>query len=1028
MKISNNALNFLLAQYRAIFKRAYVKGIASAVLLTAGLAAGQAQAATSLTTLDQLPTTAEDEVVITGSDTSDGTNGQYQYLQLQTSGTGTLNGTVTINGGATSNGNYIAASGGALTLSGAGTFNVDITTKDADYKNTGINIVGDSSDATLNINAVNVIRGSLNLKDVNENKSGSVTIQADTITVGSEGSTSPVAYLTLNATSTDKSVTLGRVADSDKDIVGSEISVLGGGLLNMQGSGSSGASIVGNSLRIATGGVMLTDTGSVNQVLVDDFTVENGAFKVISGSDTVEEIFQGKTATVESGGNFLVGASGTWTINERTEGSTTIRPDVTFKAGSNVQVDGNIVVSGGLLTIESGAGLHATTAAGNGLSGSIVVAEKGTNQGLEIDSSVLKSFLTAKDTYHDITTDDSGAYITAESGSEDAAGSVVLKAGRLTFSDQSVELSDFAFKSGDGTSGAAGVIVLSGSNVIGGNDISIAHKLTQDGKVNGAPVSGVTLHVSPEGIVTLGDGTDTGLTELSGSGITKLTIRDGLNVNVANNGFFVMNGDAESISFVNSDPNWTSEVNGNLEFTSSQRTPIKGQWVFNDDVKLTGTSTAVNTLIIGPWNGGTDAAKADKITYDTHVAFEGQIINGAANSNYYTAILAQTNGLDGVETTVDFTQATLSSPNGDNSGLLSLQASDNAVMKFNGNQFSQILSTSKSNGVAEAGDGFGLSANRGGTIEVTTPVTGEYDFAKFHAKQSGQTDGSYYEQQVTFDGAGILSINGDLGLYTGDKENAETAGQALDIGSGTIKAKQISLTNYHITDDKTNTYEAVTLKSGTLAVSQGLTVNRSDTLNVGAAAGDVAGIVLESDTLTGTGTLAVSKDVNLNGSGSIDVVQGAWSTEANIYAKGTGGLVLANSKVNADDLAENTYAASFVGKNFKAEGTGTAISAAAGTKATFDTMQLADSSRVELTNGHLLVNGANVTLGEGERPADNPAYVTPDANKTSTTAGIDFGTATIEVTGAQGVMEFGELATSKLLSFSGDTAQSLGRA
>ena len=45
VKISNNALNFLLAQYRAIFKRAYVKGIASAVILTAGLAAGQAQAA-----------------------------------------------------------------------------------------------------------------------------------------------------------------------------------------------------------------------------------------------------------------------------------------------------------------------------------------------------------------------------------------------------------------------------------------------------------------------------------------------------------------------------------------------------------------------------------------------------------------------------------------------------------------------------------------------------------------------------------------------------------------------------------------------------------------------------------------------------------------------------------------------------------------------------------------------------------------------------------------------------------------------
>ena len=45
MKQTSSALTFLMAQYRAIFKRAYVKGIAAAVLMTAGLAAGQAQAA-----------------------------------------------------------------------------------------------------------------------------------------------------------------------------------------------------------------------------------------------------------------------------------------------------------------------------------------------------------------------------------------------------------------------------------------------------------------------------------------------------------------------------------------------------------------------------------------------------------------------------------------------------------------------------------------------------------------------------------------------------------------------------------------------------------------------------------------------------------------------------------------------------------------------------------------------------------------------------------------------------------------------
>ena len=47
MKQTNNAIKFLMAQYRAIFKNAYFKGMATALVLTAGLAAGQAQAADS---------------------------------------------------------------------------------------------------------------------------------------------------------------------------------------------------------------------------------------------------------------------------------------------------------------------------------------------------------------------------------------------------------------------------------------------------------------------------------------------------------------------------------------------------------------------------------------------------------------------------------------------------------------------------------------------------------------------------------------------------------------------------------------------------------------------------------------------------------------------------------------------------------------------------------------------------------------------------------------------------------------------
>ena len=53
MKQTNNAIKFLMAQYRAIFQNAYFKGLATAAVVTMGLAAGQAQAASPLTITDE---------------------------------------------------------------------------------------------------------------------------------------------------------------------------------------------------------------------------------------------------------------------------------------------------------------------------------------------------------------------------------------------------------------------------------------------------------------------------------------------------------------------------------------------------------------------------------------------------------------------------------------------------------------------------------------------------------------------------------------------------------------------------------------------------------------------------------------------------------------------------------------------------------------------------------------------------------------------------------------------------------------
>ena len=55
MKQTKSALTMLLNAYRAVYKSAYFKGLASAVVLTAGLAAGAAQAGTVLSGGSSIP-------------------------------------------------------------------------------------------------------------------------------------------------------------------------------------------------------------------------------------------------------------------------------------------------------------------------------------------------------------------------------------------------------------------------------------------------------------------------------------------------------------------------------------------------------------------------------------------------------------------------------------------------------------------------------------------------------------------------------------------------------------------------------------------------------------------------------------------------------------------------------------------------------------------------------------------------------------------------------------------------------------
>ena len=121
MKQTSSALTFLMAQYRAIFKRAYIKGIASAVLLTAGLAAGAAQAADTAGLNWGTDNATTNDITISGEAIVDAQSKDYFVHNL----TITSSGDFTVGSGSEGprvvvNNNMTLQNGATLTVDNAG--------------------------------------------------------------------------------------------------------------------------------------------------------------------------------------------------------------------------------------------------------------------------------------------------------------------------------------------------------------------------------------------------------------------------------------------------------------------------------------------------------------------------------------------------------------------------------------------------------------------------------------------------------------------------------------------------------------------------------------------------------------------------------------------------------------------------------------------------------------------------------------------------------------------------------------------
>ena len=197
MKQANNAIKFLMAQYRAIFKNAYFKGLTSAVLLTAGLAAagGAQAAATSLTHTTVVGTSTgwadlgADKYTVDGSGTATNTFDKIEITNntnpsLVNSKAFTLN----ITSGGTNNKIDASASGAlsvtadnaTINLSGTTAANAALTVKGADSSKT----------ATLHVDTFTVGNGQLTLESAATDATGAATLKADTINLtGGTGAT-----------------------------------------------------------------------------------------------------------------------------------------------------------------------------------------------------------------------------------------------------------------------------------------------------------------------------------------------------------------------------------------------------------------------------------------------------------------------------------------------------------------------------------------------------------------------------------------------------------------------------------------------------------------------------------------------------------------------------------------------------------------------------------------------------------------------------------------------------------------------
>ena len=490
MKQTNNAIAFLVAQYRAIFKNAYAKGLATAVIFTSALSVGAVQAAESTTTPAALTNdtfkSASGDVVIdgTGADTN-----AFSALTLKGGSDGSE--TLSVSGAKISKitlttddsqsvSNYIQAGSAtalqvttkaALELEGAntqlallasGANGVSAEFGSINVKKGTLVVSHESGDASLNVASGNTIT----LGDDSEDEAKlvigkvSVSLKADS-DAGDSGDNSSGGG---DVSGGDNSSGGGDVSGGDNssgggDVSGGDNSSGGGDVSGGDSSDSSGSSGTGNS----DGSSESTGTGD------SDGSSES--------TDTGESADGSNEAAVASVLSLLSDDADDAEVSSSTNGTATVgSADTTLVLKSN----GRVVFSGAsasdavLASVVDGQGGTLDFTSGNGtVTGSHYYAsQSGTGTNVNVDVAAGKSAVFAL-VSNGSTANDRGVFHIASgtvsvASDESSSGGVLEIAangnsvGSILVLDSSVTLI------ADGSGSNAGTIKVSGANTSAG--------------------------------------------------------------------------------------------------------------------------------------------------------------------------------------------------------------------------------------------------------------------------------------------------------------------------------------------------------------------------------------------------------------------------------------------------------------------------------------------------------------------------------------------------------------------------------